>query len=202
MSRARRRANRIREEIPIQRVLADYGYQVDPSYDGEQQFSCDLHGDGQDNKPSARVYGDSNSAYCFACDRTRDAIEYTREKEGLGFWDALKVLEKRYDLSAMPWEDEDQEEWEAQQKPKAEAIIAAALNPNRTYEEDRKRVKTLLDNTTHDRDLPMRTTLSLWEAFDKVDYLVFKERLTEQAGRAALEKIRVTVMDKLQKATT
>lgn len=64
-SRAKQRADRIRSEVPIIRVLADYGYHVNPDgEDREQQFSCDLHGSGQDRKPSARVYPSTNSWYC------------------------------------------------------------------------------------------------------------------------------------------
>lgn len=64
-SQARARADRIREKIPIVQLLEDFGYGVRASGgDREQQFSCNLHGDGQDNKPSARVYPDSDSWYC------------------------------------------------------------------------------------------------------------------------------------------
>ena len=64
---ASKRAARIREEIPITAVLADYGYDVrDDGGDREQQFPCNMHGDGYDVKPSARVYPESASWYCVA----------------------------------------------------------------------------------------------------------------------------------------
>ena len=65
--RLKRRVARIRKAISLARVLEDYGYEV-RAYDSdrEQQFSCDLHGDGMDNTPSARVYPD-NWFYCFGC---------------------------------------------------------------------------------------------------------------------------------------
>ena len=191
MSRARKRADRIREMVPIQRVLADYGYTVEAGYDGEQQFSCDLHGDGQDGKPSARVYGDSNSAYCFACDRTRDAIEYVREKEGIDFWPALEVLEKRYNLGRLAWDDEDQADYDERKRKEIKAVdeVALALDPGRTYDQDRERVLKFLDSLTVDRDVSIRVMTSLWEVYDKITYLVFKEQVTEKAARVALLKI-------------
>ena len=197
MGRARRRADRIREEIDIALVLADYGYPVHPGGGSEEQFPCDLHGDGHDNKPSGRMYPDSNSWYCFACDRSRDSIETAREKEGLTFWDAVKALEARYKLPPLPWEDEDQEEYDANRKPKAEDEVAAALDHSRTFADVQKRLRTLLDNVTHDRDLAMKVTLSRWEAFDKVCYLVDKEFLPEDKGREALNKIHAKVMEDL-----
>jgi len=70
MGRARKRADRIRETIPIVSVLADYGYEVrTDGGDREQQFACNLHGDGNDVKPSARVYPHSNSWHCIATDQ-------------------------------------------------------------------------------------------------------------------------------------
>ena len=196
MSRARKRADRIREKIPIQQVLAGYGYPIEAGYDGEQQFPCDLHGDGIDNKPSARVYPDSNSWYCFSCDRARDAIETCREKEGKGFWDAVKTLEARYNLPRLPWDDEDHAEWESREKRRVHPIseIRAILDPNKTFEDDRKRLFRLLDGLSTDRDLPMRTLLSLWEAYDKVVYLFNKNALTEEVGRQALAKIRLRIL--------
>lgn len=67
MGRSKQRVERIKKEIPIIAVLASFGYQVrSDGGDREQQFPCDLHGDGQDNKPSARVYPDSQQFYCVA----------------------------------------------------------------------------------------------------------------------------------------
>ena len=199
MSRARKRAERIREEIDISRVLSDYGYTVTPGYGGEEQFSCDLHGDGNYSMPSARVYPDSNSWYCFACDRARDAIETTREKEGLGFWDAIKLIENRYGLPRLPWDDEDREDWEERKRRQVKAVdeVAAALDPSRTYEDDRRQVVKLLESTTVDRDLPVQTVAMLWEAYDKIVYLVSQERITEAIGRTQLARIRQNTLDKL-----
>lgn len=67
MTRSERRAARIRTDIPITRVLEDYGYRVQ-DVDRQQQFPCDLHGDGSDGKPSARVYPESNQWYCVDID--------------------------------------------------------------------------------------------------------------------------------------
>jgi len=198
MSRARRRADRIREEVDITQLLADYGYQVHAGYTGEEQFSCDLHGDGHDTKPSARVYPESQSWYCFACDQTRDCIETVREKEGIGFWEAIRVLEKRYNLPPLPWEDDGEDV----RRPSPESVVAEALKSGRTWEDDRKRVHTLLTNLTKDRDLAMMLTAKLWEAFDKVDYLVRKERLASEDGRVALEKIRVRAMEQLKELSS
>ena len=79
MGRAKDAADRIRAEVPIVDVLYGYGYAVHPDgEDREQQFSCDLHGDGADTKPSARVYPDGGSFHCFACGRSRDAITLVR----------------------------------------------------------------------------------------------------------------------------
>jgi len=107
-SRAVKRADRIREMIPIVQVLADYGYDVRADGgDREQQFPCNLHGDGFDLKPSARVYPDSQSWYCFGCDLSRDAIATVRGNEGLSFWEAVRKLEQVYELPPLPWADEE-----------------------------------------------------------------------------------------------
>jgi len=199
MSRARRRADRIREEIPIQRVLADYGYEVDPNYDGEQQFSCDLHGDGYDMLPSARVYPDSASWYCFACDVTRDAIQTVRDKEGLEFFPALKRIENRYGLSALPFEEGD-DDYKKGAAHGATKEITGLLDPSKSFEDDQKRVHTLLDGFTVDKDLPMEDALKLWEAFDKISYHVYKKTLSEANGRVALAKIRRKALEKVKEA--
>ena len=195
MSRARQRAERIRNEVHITQVLADYGYPIHVGYSNEEQFPCDMHGDGQDNTPSARVYPDSNSWYCFACDRTRDSVETVREKEGCSFWDAVRRIEKRYKLPPLPYEDDGEPVKAGTGTTQA---IQAALDPARTFEEDRNRLFRLLDGFTTDRDLPLATMLGLWEAYDKIVHLVDKDITTEDTGRKAMARIRLQAMEKLK----
>jgi DNA primase len=177
-------------------VLADYGYQVGAGGSGEQQFPCDLHGDGYDNKPSARVYPASKSWYCFACDLTRDAIQTVRDKEGVEFYDALRILEKRYGLSPLPREPGD-----GVRPPTAQEEIRAALNPAYTFDDDVTRLRKFLDGLTSDRLLPMRALLGMWEAYDKVCYLVRNGNASENTGREALDKIRQAALKRLEEAS-
>lgn len=167
MSRSRRAADRIREEIPLARVLADYHYDVyaDDSGGREQQFSCDLHGDGSDNKPSARLYPHGNQFFCFACGVSRDAVALVREKEGCSFWDAVKILEKRYGLDPLPWEEGDQ--YESPEKQLQDSV-QQSLRPNETPEQILKRIDTFLRNLSRERVLTPLKIAGFWEAYDRV----------------------------------
>jgi hypothetical protein len=167
MSRGRRAADRIREEIPLAQVLADYGYAVysDESGGREQQFSCDLHGDGSDNKPSARLYPHGNQFFCFACGISRDAIALVREKEGCSFWDAVKKLESRYGLAPLPWEDGDQHESPEKQLHEG---MQQSLRPNETPEQVLHRLDTFLRGLTRERSLTPLRVAGFWEAHDRV----------------------------------
>lgn len=194
MSRARKRADRIRKEISIVKVLSDYGYRVHPGGgDREQQFPCDLHGDGVDNMPSARVYPASDSWYCFACDITRDAIQTAREKEGLGFWDAIKVLEARYRLPALPWEPDDDV-----REPTAREQVERALVSDRPLEDVRNRVERLLKTVTLERSLPLPVLIALWEVYDRINYGVAKEDWKDHQAKQALARLRNATMEKLK----
>lgn len=168
-------------------VLADYGYHVHPNGTfQEQQFSCDLHGTGRDTKPSARLYPGSNDFYCFACDKTRDAVELVRVKENLGFMEALDFLERKYNLPVLPWEDDDAYNGPQQSKPEAE--VGARLATGRTYADDSKQIRSALISLTEDRLLPMKTLLPYWEAVDKLSFQ-FKEGLVAEvvARKAVLQ---------------
>lgn len=204
MSRSRQRADRIRDQVPIEEVLAWYGYQVRPDAGGrEQQFCCDLHGDGQDTKPSARVYPESQSFYCFACDKTRDAIELVRAKEGCDFWIAVKKLEQQFNLP--PLQIDDEVEYTPQTTAQAVADSLATLDPHRTFDDDVKRFSDLLRGVCEPpSQLPMDPALSFWEALDKVTYQVKGPKgeggeWSEQKGRATLEAMRLRVLDLIKK---
>lgn len=159
MSRSKDRADRIRSEVPIIEVLAAYGYAVSIDGGREQQFSCDLHGDGSDSKPSARVYPDSNQWYCFACSTSRDAIQTVREKEGLDFRTACDQLEKRFHLPALPWTQDEESKPELDFDFNARAPTAADAS---------LRVAALLKSITGERSVPLPELLRLWQAHDRL----------------------------------
>lgn len=194
------RIARIKREVHLLRVLEDFGYQVrTDSGDREQQFPCDLHGDGRDSKPSARVYpgeGGDQHWYCWACAKSRDAIETAREKMGLSFMDAITYLERRYNLPFLPWDDN----WRPPPSMKDE--ISQGLRNDSTFADDVKALKRTLDMLTQDRELPMRKILGLWEAFDKVVYLVTDPdafpKMSEYQGRLALARVTAKITDTIK----
>lgn len=179
----KRRIDRIKQDLPITQVLHDLGYKVrSDAGNREQQFSCDLHGSGRDQKPSARVYPGSNAYYCFACDRVRDSIALVREKNGLGFMEALQFLEKKYNFPALPWEDDEDQ---VPEKPSALTEISQRIAKAQTYKEAHRNLVGLLDMMTVDRSVPMDDLLPFWEGLDHLTYKVTKEELTEAKGIAA-----------------
>ncbi len=184
MGRAKRAADRIRNEVPIIGVLSDYGYAVHPDGgDREQQFSCDLHGDGMDTKPSARVYPDSGSFHCFACGRSRDAITLVQEKEGIDFWKAVKALEARYGLPPLPWSAEDE-------APKTVADqVGDALKRDLTYEDTAKRVRRFLATVASERTGSPRQLAGLWEAYDRVTFMHTEGDVSDAKAAALCLKV-------------
>ncbi len=194
MGRAKAAADRIRAEVPIVDVLYEYGYHVHPDgEDREQQFSCDLHGDGADTKPSARVYPDSASFHCFACGRSRDAITLVREKEGIDFWPAVKALEARYGLDPLPWEGP-----EEPRKDKAVHKINEALEHSaETTEQVLNRVSRIIDSCCRERSIPPEKCAAFWEAHDKVGLVHRDGKAPEASTKAAAAKVLRTVREYL-----
>lgn len=175
MSRNKKRIDRVREEIPLTEVLYSYGYRVHQDTGGrEQQFSCDLHGDGNDNMPSARFYPDSNKFYCFACGVARDSIALVREKEGVSFWNAVRKLEKDYGLPELPWEP-------FQQAP--ETLESTLFNTKgQTPEQILERASRLIQNFYEDKKDKVEIA-GMWEAHDKVSWFLNKNDTDVQVGR-------------------
>ena len=167
-SRLSKRADRVRKEIKITRVLADFGYAVHPDAEGrEQQFSCDLHGDGRDSKKSARAYPSSNSYYCWACGRARDSITLVREKTGSSFADAIKWLEAKYGLPALPWDGPEEAAGPTTEKTVVEALSHRELS----VDQELARLTRALELATLERALPAFRAAAYWEARDKLAFL-------------------------------
>ena len=181
-SRAKQRADRIRNEVPLDQVLENFGYAVVSGSDREQQFSCDLHGDGSDGKPSARYYPESTSWYCFACGRARDAIATTMEKQGASFSDACRLLESQFNLPPLPWKDESPKEPSYQ-----EVVSNQKTQP--TIDEMAHTLNRLLDGFTKDGTFTLETSLRLWEAYDRILFMHREKQVSEDKVRSSLERI-------------
>jgi len=178
MGQSRDRADRIRVKIPITEVLNELGYQIRvDAGDREQQFSCDLHGDGSDTKPSARVYPDSNSWYCFACGQARDAISTYREKFDLTFHEACFRLEQKFGLPVFKWIP-----------VKEEGTFRETQKES--FEDRATRIRSLLEAQRTDRNLTLSQLLALWEAFNMTVWHVNEKKWPEEKGDLTLTRIK------------
>jgi len=95
---------RILAKIDLGHVMLDYNvdFVYNPNKSNEVQFRCPFH--GKDNKPSARFYRETQSAFCWVCHKRFDAIAFIMEKVGLSYGGALRHLIQRYniDISDIP----------------------------------------------------------------------------------------------------
>ena len=83
----------IKEQVGIYAVLADYHVEF---YGGgtPEQIHCPFH--YPDTNRSCRVYPDTDSLYCFVCDKTWDVVEFVKDKEELSFGAAVAFVKSRY----------------------------------------------------------------------------------------------------------
>jgi DNA primase len=85
----RARIDRLKREVPIAALIEGY-VRLRPE-SGQLMGLCPFH---EDRNPSLAVYPQTNRFYCFGCGKHGDQITFLREKEGLGFREALDALEK------------------------------------------------------------------------------------------------------------
>lgn len=201
MSRSTRRLAQIKSEVPIHQVLFDYGYKIHLGGQfQEQQFPCDLHGDGRDGKPSARMYPASNQWYCFACDKSRDAVETVRAKEGLEFMDAMAFIENKYKLPQVPWEDDDDAPQGDGTSNATSRSVASILDAKSTFADDRMKLVALLESISETPTLfpvSMDMVLAQWEAVDKMTYQVSEKIIGEVPARMILARLYERLMAEL-----
>ena len=94
----------ILEKTEFSNVLQDYGaeFVFNPSKAEEVQLRCPFH--GNDRKPSARFYKETQSMFCWVCHKRWDVIEFIIDKENASFIQALNILVRKYqiDTSSIP----------------------------------------------------------------------------------------------------
>ena len=89
-------------------IMLAYGVEFiyNPKLAEQVQFRCPFH--GRDNKPSARLYNDTQTCYCWFCKKKWDVVSFIMQAENLSFRAALQYLTNRYriDVSTIPDEPE------------------------------------------------------------------------------------------------
>jgi hypothetical protein len=201
--RTQRRLDRIKDKVDILALLEEFGFQVRADMDREQQFQCRLHGSGQDNKPSARVYPETSSWNCWACQKSRDAVSTAREVLNLGFMDAIKWLEAKHKLPPMSYEAGDNAGYQ-KEKDRREVVEEALVDPldqdHRTFEDDARVLRAILDMVTEEKQLSLARVTAYWDAFDRVVFFVQGkgQDLPEAKGRVALGTIKSRVMEEIK----
>jgi hypothetical protein len=103
-----KRKERIHEEVRFDDLIADL-----TGHTGEF-ISCPFH--GSDSSPSFKIYRGSNDGFCFGCPPGKgyyDHIRFVKEIRGVSWVEALRWIEKKYDLPPLPDVDYEDEEDEA-----------------------------------------------------------------------------------------
>lgn len=73
----------IKEQLSIVKVLNEYGIAMNKN----KHCKCPFH---KDDKPSLRIYPETNTYHCFGCDKTGDVIQFIQEIENCIKHKALK----------------------------------------------------------------------------------------------------------------
>lgn len=89
IGRAWKRAERLKSEVAIARVIG--AYTTLRHAGAEFVGRCPLH---EDKHPSLHVYPATNSFHCFACGEGGDVLTFLQKRESLTFGQALEALEK------------------------------------------------------------------------------------------------------------
>jgi hypothetical protein len=88
----------ILKDLDMARVMLDYKvkFSLNPMRVNEAQFKCPFH--GKDNKPSARFYRDTQSCWCWVCQKSWDVVSFVMDKEQMYFKQAINFLVEKYKL--------------------------------------------------------------------------------------------------------
>lgn len=73
----------IKSQLSIERVLNEYGITINKN----NHIKCPFH---KDDKPSLRIYPETNTYTCFGCDKTGDAIQFIQDIDKCTKHQALK----------------------------------------------------------------------------------------------------------------
>jgi hypothetical protein len=88
----------ILKNLDMAKVMLDYKvkFMFNPMKVNEAQFRCPFH--GKDNKPSARFYRESQTCWCWVCQKSWDVVSFVMDKEQLYFKQAINFIIEKYKI--------------------------------------------------------------------------------------------------------
>jgi DNA primase len=85
----------IKQRLSILSVLSHYNLKPDRS----NHIKCPFH---EDDKPSCRIYTETNTFHCFGCGTKGDTIEFIQKKEGITKHEAILKAQNFIGLPTEP----------------------------------------------------------------------------------------------------
>lgn len=85
----------IKQRLSILTVLKSYNLQPDK----HQMLKCPFH---KDDKPSLKIYTETNTFNCFGCNANGDTIEFIQKKENLSKHQALVKASELVEAPSQP----------------------------------------------------------------------------------------------------
>lgn len=76
-------------------ALREIGVEATPR-GGPQQIRCPIHKGGQETSPSARIYEDTDSIYCFTCHKSWDGVALIAEARGIEYREAAVQMRAKF----------------------------------------------------------------------------------------------------------
>lgn len=86
----------ILDRLGIREVVSRYCPEI--SINRDSRLPCPIHGGEGSN---LKIYEKTNSYYCFTCKSAGDAIKFVAELFGLSYFDAMKKLDRDFNLHIM-----------------------------------------------------------------------------------------------------
>lgn len=188
----KRRVEQVHQRVSAFEILRRNGIRLRQVSDTRaEQIKCPFH--GQDNKPSARIYPDSNNrpshVWCYVCQKSWDAIGLQMEFGSLKFSQALSELERSYGIEVpeMPKDLKGKTE-----EPPDEALIEF----EQLCEACERRLKTAKEAYKALDDL--KGYLLASSILDRISFRVENRRLAPQRGTEVLQQLWAKINHKIQ----
>lgn len=200
----RARADNIKNQVSVHQILDFYDIPI-RTQTQEVQFPCPLHGDGDDDHYSGRAYPETEGdpgghTYCWACHKSRDVIEWVRDKESLSFVEAMKFIENRFNITDVPniyeyfdpnANEDDDNDGDSRRQTKFDRELDRILSERDLNRDDLSFVERKIDRLVESQkqNLKMESVFRLYHTYDRVIYDINEGRVSASKAQDILSQL-------------